>query len=296
MGKKKFDTFILGQPSLDVNTDYDGVTLRAIGGAVVFSGFAASGMGRTVAALPKASKADMDLDNLFSGAKNVTVFPLNSTRSTSIQNVYHTADRERRTCTMLSRIEPYAVNEIPEVDASIYHIAGLMRGDLGNEIIAYAAKKAMAAVDVQCLLRCEENGAMVFHDWEEKLTYLPMIRFLKTDAAEAEIMTGMTDRQKAAKQLYAWGAQEVMITHNTEVLVYDGKKVYTCPLKPRSLIGRTGRGDTCFSGYITERLYADIPEALLWASALVSLKMETPGPFLGTREQVKAYIDEFYQG
>ena len=293
---KKFDTFILGQPSLDVNTDYDGVTRKSIGGAVVYSGFAASGMGRSVAVLPKAKKADMDVREVFAAAKNVTVFPVYSEQSTSIQNVYHTADRERRTCTMLSCIEPYAVSEIPDVDAEIYHIAGLMRGDLNNGIIAYAAKKAMAAVDVQCLLRCEENGAMVFHDWEEKLTYLPMIRFLKTDAAEAEILTGLTDREQAAKQLYAWGAKEVMITHNTEVLVYDGKKVYTCPLKPRSLTGRTGRGDTCFSGYITERLYTDIPEALLWAAALVSLKMETPGPFMGTREQVKAYIDEFYQG
>ncbi len=293
---KKFDTFILGQPSLDVNTDYDGVTRKSIGGAVVYSGFAASGMGRSVAVLPKVNKADMDVHEVFAAAKNVTVFPVYSEQSTSIQNVYHTADRERRTCTMLSRIEPYAVSEIPEVDAEIYHIAGLMRGDLSNEIIAYAAKKAMAAVDVQCLLRCEENDAMVFHDWEEKRSYLPMIRFLKTDAAEAEILTGLTDREQAAKQLYAWGAKEVMITHNTEVLVYDGKKVYTCPLKPRSLIGRTGRGDTCFSAYITERLYADIPEALLWAAALVSLKMETPGPYLGTREQVKTYIDEFYQG
>ena len=35
-------------------------------------------------------------------------------------------------------------------------------------------------------------------------------------------------------------------------------------------------------------------EALLYATALVSLKMETPGPFTGTREDVLAYIEEFY--
>jgi hypothetical protein len=73
------------------------------------------------------------------------VFPLDSAHSTSIQNVYHTADRERRTCTAISRIDPYRVEEIPDVDAPIYHIAGLMRGDLGNEIIEFASKKAMAA-------------------------------------------------------------------------------------------------------------------------------------------------------
>ena len=294
MKQHAFDTFILGQPSLDVNTDYDGTTIRPIGGAVVYSGYAASGMGHRVAVLPKANSADMDVNELFADARNVTVFPLRSPSSTSIQNIYHTADRERRTCTAISRIDPYLIEEIPDVDASIYHIAGLMRGDLGNEIVEFASKKAMAAVDVQCMLRCDENGSMVFHDWAEKRDMFPLIRFLKTDAAEAEILTGLTDRVKAAKLMYEWGAQEIMITHNTEVLVYDGREIYTCPLKPRSLIGRTGRGDTCFAGYITERLTADIPTALLRAAALVSLKMETPGPFKGTRLDVAEYIRQFY--
>lgn len=39
-----------------------------------------------------------------------------------------------------------------------------------------------------------------------------------------------------------WGVKEALITHNTEVLVYDGKEYYTCPLKPLGLAGRTGRG------------------------------------------------------
>ncbi len=90
------------------------------------------------------------------------------------------------------------------------------------------------------------------------------------------------------------GAKEIMISHNTEILIYDGKEIFTCPIKARNLSGRTGRGDTCFSGYITERLRESIPDALQYATALVSLKMETPGPFRGTREDVLAYIREFY--
>ena len=218
-----------------------------------------------------------------------------SSSSTSISNVYHTADRERRTCKAISRIAPYKVEEIPDVDAAIYHVAGLMVGDLGEDIIAYASQKAMAAVDVQCLLRRDENGEMVFRDWDQKLEYLRKIRFLKTDTAEAEILTGLTDRVEAAKQLHAWGAAEIMITNSAEVLIYDGKQIYTQPIKARDLSGRTGRGDTCFSAYITERLTQDIPQALLTATALVSLKMETPGPFRGSREDVERYIQEFYR-
>ncbi|MDL2257694.1 PfkB family carbohydrate kinase [Eubacteriales bacterium OttesenSCG-928-K08] len=289
----KFSTFILGQPSLDINTDFDGTTIRAIGGAVIYSGYAASAMGHKTAVLPKAAD-DMDMNDAFKDAKNVTVFPLASKTSTSISNVYHTADRERRTCKAISSIEPYRVEEIPDVDADIYHVAGLMVGDLNESIIEHASKKAMSAVDVQCLLRRNENGEMVFRDWDRKKEILPLIHFLKTDAAEAEILTGLTDRAAAAKQLYDWGSKEIMITHNSEVLVYDGKEIYTQPLVPRSLSGRTGRGDTCFSGYITERLSASIPEALRLAAALVSLKMEIPGPFKGTRADVESYIAEFY--
>jgi sugar/nucleoside kinase (ribokinase family) len=88
---------------------------------------------------------------------------------------------------------------------------------------------------------------------------------------------------------------EVMITHNTEVIVYDGKKIYTEPLKPRNLSGRSGRGDTCFSAYITERLSSSVGKALLTVAALVSLKMGKPGPFIGSRTDVETFIKEFYR-
>ena len=294
MSKQLFDTFIIGQPSLDINTDYDGTTISAYGGAVVYSGYAAGALGHPTAVLPKANLAKTDVAALFADAKNVTIYPVNSANGTSISNVYHTADRERRTCKAISSIEPYRITEIPDVDAKIYHLAGLVHGDIGEEIIAFSAKKSKVAVDVQCLLRWVENGDMVFHDWAQKKEYLPLIDYLKTDAAEAEILTGLSDRTLAAKQLFDWGAKEVMITHNTEVLVYDGETVFTQPIKSRNLSGRTGRGDTTFAGYLNERISSDIPTALLWATALVSLKMETPGPFMGYRADVEDYIKRFY--
>jgi sugar/nucleoside kinase (ribokinase family) len=292
----QFDSLIIGQPSRDINTDHQGKTIHEIGGAVVYSGYAASALGHPACVLVKANRDDIDVEALFAGAKNIEVKMLPSPRSTSIENIYHSADKERRTCRALSRISSYKPEDIPPVDGAIYHLAGLMRGDIGNDMIEAAAQKAPVALDVQCLLRRadEESGAMSFHDWPEKLALLPKIHFLKTDAAEAEILTGLTDRREAAKTLYRWGAREVMITHNTEVLIYDGKRIYTQPLKARNLTGRSGRGDTCFSAYITERLRADIPEALLTAAALVSLKMENPGPFTGSREDVARYIRTFY--
>ena len=212
--------------------DYDGTAVKAIGGAVYYSGFAAANMGHKIAVLPKADTNAVDMVAAFAPASNVTVFPLHSKTSFVTKNVYHTSDRERRTSTVDSVIEPYRTSEVPEINAKIWHLAGLVAGDITNDMIGFAAQRAMVAVDVQTMLRHVENGGMVFHDWAEKKEMLPYIHFLKTDAAEAEILTGLTDRAEAAKVLYSWGAREVLITHNSEVLVYDGKEIYTCPAAP----------------------------------------------------------------
>ena len=292
----QFDSLIIGEVAQDTNVDYDGTTVQAVGGAVYYSGFAAANIGHKTAVLPKADTSQIDMTAAFAPAPNVTVYPLHSKTSFVTKNVYHTPDRERRTSTVESTVEPYRPEEIPAVDAAVWHLAGLVRGDIPNEMIPYAARHGEAALDVQCMLRCVEDGTMVYRDWPEKRELLPYLRFLKTDAAEAEILTGLSDRGEAARLLHSWGAREVMITHSTEVLVYDGHEIHTCPIRSRNLSGRTGRGDTAFAGYINERLTSGVPDALRTATALVSLKMETPGPFRGSREDVEAYLRERYGG
>ena len=291
----RYDTLIIGQVCLDTNTDCDGTVTRAYGGAALFSGYASAAMGNRSAVLVKRDPDSVDLDEAYRLCRPIAVLPLDSADSTRMENVYCSADRECRDCRCTSRIDPYLPEELAGLDAQVYHIAGLVRGDIGNDVIAAAAQLGSLALDVQCLLRCvEPDGHMVMRDWDEKRELLPLVSFLKTDAAEAAALTGTDDRAEAAKLLHSWGAKEVMITHNTEVLVYDGHRFYAAPLVARNLSGRTGRGDTTFACYLGERLHMGISEALTRAAALVSLKMETPGPFLGTREDMTAYLREFY--
>jgi len=294
---RKYDTLIIGPVSLDCNIDHLGNSYKEIGGAIVQSGFAAAKAGHSTAIFTKLNPADADIESFFKNS-GADVFWKESRKTTSITNKYFTADKEKRECRANSICDTFAPDEIPPVDTKIYHLAGLIYGDFSNELIQYlSGLKKKLALDVQCMLRhAQSDGMMVFHDWDEKEAYLKYIDFLKTDAAEAEILTGEKDRVKAAKILYNLGAKEIMITHNTEVLIYNGKNVYTCPIKARNLSGRTGRGDTCFSAYILERLKNDIPDSLLFATALVSLKMETPGPFKGNRADVENYISLLYDG
>lgn len=192
---------------------------------------------------------------------------------------------------------PFGIEDIPAgIDADIYHFAGLVYGDFSSEMIKEASRLGKVAVDVQALLRHvnTDDHTMFFEDWADKKEVLPYITYLKTDAAEAEILTGLEDRYEAAKLLHSWGAKEVIITHNTEVIVYDGKDFCAVPIRARNLSGRTGRGDTTFAAYMTERLTHSIKDSLLYATATVSAKMETPGPYKGTRADIEKYIDEFY--
>ena len=291
---KHYDVLVIGPVSLDHNIDYLGNERKEVGGAVVASGFAAARSGNATAVFTKLNPADADVEARFAGS-GADLYWSPSKATCSIRNQYFTADKEKRACTSMGVCDPFRFEELPKIDTSIYHFAGLVYGDFDGELFAEASRHGKVAVDVQCLLRhVEPDKTMAFHDWAEKKQYLPYIDYLKTDAAEAEILTGLTDRAEAAKLLYSWGAKEVLITHNTEVLAYDGKQIYTCPIKARNLSGRTGRGDTTFAGYITERQRAGIEEALLYCTALVSLKMETPGPFQGSRQDVLDYIKEFY--
>ncbi|MBR3684859.1 MAG: ribokinase [Clostridia bacterium] len=292
----KYDVLTIGHISLDFNIDYLDNQIVEVGGAVIYSSAAAYALGHKVGAVTKLAQKDSERLSALVIPKE-DIFCSDSEFSTSIRNKYFTADKERRACTCISQADPFDIKDIPQVDAEIYHFAGLIYGDFDGKLIKELAKKGKVAVDVQATLRHQDRndgGRMYFEDWAEKKELLPYIDFLKTDAAEAEILTGCSDRKQAAKMLYDWGAKEICITHNTEVLAYDGKNYYTCPIKARNLSGRSGRGDTTFASYITERLHNDIPTSLLWATATVSLKMEKPGALQVDRSAIEDYINQFY--
>lgn len=292
---KTYDLMIVGPATRDVNIDYTGAEDRSAGGAVTFCTPAAQSVGGIVFAAVKIAPEDRDILDVFHMDKeDMALLP--SAKTTLMRNEYFTADRERRISSCPAQSDPILPEEIPDVNCRLYHLAGLLYGDFPNELIEYLHKKGMVSADAQGFLRHNEGGKMCFHDWADKKTYLPYMDFFKTDAAEAEILTGLTDRAAAARQLYAWGAKEIVISHNTEMLAYDGGEIFTCPVKARNLSGRTGRGDTTFGSYLAMRMAgAGVQEALLYATACVSLKMETPGVFTGTRADVEDYIRQFYR-
>jgi len=112
------------------------------------------------------------------------------------------------------------------------------------------------------------------------------------DIVEATVLTGTDDLEEAAKQFEVWGCPETVITRADGVLARVRGKTYFEKFTNRSTVGRTGRGDTTFAAYLARRKDHDVAESLKFAAALVSIKMETPGPFQGTLAEVLARIEE----
>ncbi|MDP9047526.1 MAG: PfkB family carbohydrate kinase, partial [Bacteroidota bacterium] len=70
--------------------------------------------------------------------------------------------------------------------------------------------------------------------------------------------------------------------------IYSNGVFYTIPAyPPRQLVDATGCGDTYMAGYLYRRAKgAGIQQAGEFAAAMAGLKMESPGPFTGTVDEV----------
>lgn len=288
-----YDTLILGHISKDIIVTPEGEK-HLTGGAVVYSAITARRIHTNVMALTKLGRDDLSLLKVF-GANRVPVVHCLSPQTTSIRNTYLTRDRERRTCEAISAAAPFGLGDIPgDVKADLYYLGGLMKGEFPESLIEPLSQLGKVAVDAQGFLRVNENGKLKFRDWSAKEQFFPMLSYLKADAAEAEILTGTDDCNKAALILNDWGAGEVMVTQNSGVTICADGKLCTSPFTSKNLTGRTGRGDTCFSAYCNWRKNHSPQESCLFAAALTSLKMEKPGPFSGTVNDVEHVIQQRY--
>ncbi|MFH1447046.1 MAG: hypothetical protein ABIG43_06530, partial [Chloroflexota bacterium] len=83
-------------------------------------------------------------------------------------------------------------------------------------------------------------------------------------------------------------------THSEGVLIHAEGKFYRYKFHSQSIIGRSGRGDTCLGSYVAKRLSMPPIEAGKWAAAVTSLKMEKLGVFDRTIQEVEECIAKYY--
>ena len=79
--------------------------------------------------------------------------------------------------------------------------------------------------------------------------------------------------------------------HEAVMVCHQGN-IHTAPFTNVNNSGRTGRGDTTFAAYLAWRQDHDAAESTRFAAALCSLKMEKPGVFRGTLEEVLKRMEQ----
>ncbi|MBD3872382.1 MAG: carbohydrate kinase family protein [Acidobacteria bacterium] len=123
-----------------------------------------------------------------------------------------------------------------------------------------------------------------------------MIDILKADVVEAEALTGEADMKVAAKALAAQGPSEIVITHRDGIVVLADGRFFEAEFHAKSMLGRSGRGDTCVGSYVAARLEHPPEEAILWSAATTSLKVETPGPIRRSYDEIVELKEQKYKG
>ncbi len=216
----------------------------------------------------------------------VTVLARASEHSTCLRLIYPSLNLDERTIELASQADPFTVDQIQDLQARAFIVGASLRGEVPTEVVAaLAAKGTWIALDVQGFLRIAQDGTLTSDGWQDRASVLKHATILKTDAVEAKLLTGEDDRRLAAHKLATYGPREVLLTHSGGVMVYhqgdlghDG--VFDeAPFVSKEIRGRSGRGDTCTASYVSRRLTDPPSDAVIWAAAVTSLKLEAEGPF-----------------
>ncbi|MCJ7736792.1 MAG: PfkB family carbohydrate kinase [Anaerolineae bacterium] len=272
----------------------DGVSEVASGGAVYYGSIALRQLGLDVAVVTRAHPDDFPLLADLEQA-GVEVFVTPAPATSGIENIYDSADMERRVCRLMAFAGAFQQEEIPERSARVYLVTPIIAGEVDVSLLKFLASRGPVGLDVQGFVRVPENvndgGELVFRQWPDMAEGLSHVTYLKVDRAEAELLTGEVDLYVAARKLAAYGPSEVVITQSSGVTVYADDHIYEAPFTPRSLAGRTGRGDTCFATYVGKRLNSSPQEAARFAAAVTTLKQEKPGPWRGPVDDVGKVLE-----
>ena len=269
----------------------DGQGESASGGAVYYGSVALRRLGVRVAVITRLRADDFPLlDEL--KQEGVLVFATPAPETSGIANYYRSDDMERRICRPLGFAGPFGPQDIPDIGARIYVASSIIAGEIDLELLKMLARRGPVALDVQGFVRVRDGGELVFRQWPDMTEGLSHVTYLKVDRTEAKLLTGLDDMTQAAKRLADYGPREIVLTQSSGVTVLADGHIYQAPFTPRSLKGRTGRGDTCFATYLGGRLDASPEEAIRLAAAVTTLKQEVPGPWRGTLADVEEWLAE----
>jgi sugar/nucleoside kinase (ribokinase family) len=291
---KPYDFVTVGNYTKDTIVSAAG-TRYVDGGGYNYAAHAARLLGIRVAAVTRRAAEDAGVTAPLSAA-GIDVFAYDSPSSTLMRLEYPTANVDERILSVKGVADPIEPEHLEGIEAHTFLITASIRGEVSAATVrAMKERSRRLALDVQGFVRVvSPEGRLRYESWPERELVLGMTDILKTDAVEAEFLTGTADIREAARILAALGPREVVLTHKDGLLVLADGRYHEAPFRPVELKGRSGRGDTCVGSYASRRLEADPAEATRWAAALTSLKLEAEGPIRRSRADVERLLTDKY--
>jgi sugar/nucleoside kinase (ribokinase family) len=217
--QQTFDIAFLGNYTKDTIVSAAGIRV-VDGGALNYGAHVASQMGLRAAAVTRLAAEDwhvvQSLERL-----GVQALATTTPTSTCLRLEYPSANVDERVIHVTSTAGSFGPQDISTVQARAFVVGASLRGEVPLAVIeALAAKGGRVAVDVQGFLRVARNGVLVHEPWPEKEAVLARVDILKTDAVEAEMLTGLAGIRRAAEALAGWGPEEIVLTHRDGLLVH----------------------------------------------------------------------------
>jgi sugar/nucleoside kinase (ribokinase family) len=282
-----YDIVFIGQLGKGTIIPFQGAPFVEPGTPVIFAAVAASCVGKRIAAVTRVFESEAYLlDPLKRAGIDLFVQPgeVNEYRV-----VFRTANVDDRRIFREKMGEPFTVSDMPPLEPCLIHLCCIDAPRFQLDLMrALKARGFRLSVDMQSFVLQADPGTGLVHmkDVPEKKEILGMADFVKLDAAEAKVLTGTDVLQGQAEVLEGWGSSETVITSSEEVSVRSKERTVLAKFTNRVTRGRMGRGDTVMGSYLACRLDHSAEESLRFAASLASIKLESPGPFAGSLEDV----------
>jgi sugar/nucleoside kinase (ribokinase family) len=290
-----YDIVCIGNYTRDTITTPSGRT-NVDGGAINYAAHAVARLGLKVAVVTRLSEEDKRVVDAFVQA-GIDCFPTYTPSSTCMHLEYPTTNPDLRNLSVTETAGSVTPAEVDGLNMKSAIIGSSLRGEVGLDVIErLRQKQVLLALDVQGFVRVLRGRELKYEPWGEMQETLACVDILKSDAVEAEYLTGETDIYKAARAFAHMGPKEIVLTHKDGLLIHAEDQFHNLQFHSKQLSGRSGRGDTCAGTYTGMRLSKSPKEAGIWAAAVTSLKMEKQGTFNRSIHEVEDLIHSKYNG
>lgn len=291
---KQYDVIYAGNYTKDTIITPDG-TRKVDGGGMNYAAHVGARLGIKAAVITRLAKEDEYVVEAIRSA-GIDCYPFYSPSSTLMTLEYKTHNVDKRNLYVKGCAETILPEHLDGLQARAIVVSPSLRGEVEPEFFTAMRKKngVILSADVQGFVRVLRGESLVYEPWDAMADVLKNLDILKSDAVEAEYLTGEADIEKAARFFAALGPKEIVLTHSEGVLIHAKGKDHHFKFHSQSMAGRSGRGDTCVGSYVAKRLSLPPREAGKWAAAVTSLKVERLGVFDRSINEVENFIEKYY--